>query len=250
MKKLIYSLFLVAAVSCNQGVELDSDESGSNAGQSIFSDGSTSSTKASSGDDGIIREMHEISVVEHIRGKRYSYLQVNEKGRAYWLATMGGDFKVGETYGYNEGIEKTQYHSTELNKTFDQILLVSALYRKETGHVHDHTNAQPQVVETPKPLKIHSKSILLRELITNSNQYKDKKVEVTGKVVKVNPDIMDKNWIHLQDGSMNSFDFVATSDELPPVGHVVTMTGMIRLNKDFGAGYTYDIILEGAKIKK
>jgi hypothetical protein len=79
---------------------------------------------------------------------------VNEKGRTYWLATMGGDFKVGETYGYNEGIEKTQYHSTELNKTFDQILLVSALYRKETGHVHDHTNAQPQVVETPKPLKI------------------------------------------------------------------------------------------------
>ena len=163
---------------------------------------------------------------------------------------MGGDFKIGETYGYNEGIEKTQYHSTELNKTFDQILLVSALYRKETGHVHDHTNSQPQVVETPQPLKIPSASIQLRELITKSNQYKDKQVEVTGKVVKVNPDIMDKNWIHLQDGSMNSFDFVATSDELPPVGHVITMTGTIRLNKDFGAGYTYDIILEGAKIKK
>jgi len=105
-------------------------------------------------------------------------------------------------------------------------------------------------VETPQPLKIPSESIQLRELITNSNQYKDKQVEVTGKVVKVNPDIMDKNWIHLQDGSMNSFDFVATSDELPPVGHVITMTGTIRLNKDFGAGYTYDIILEGAKIKK
>ena len=250
MKKLIYSLLFIVAVSCNQGVELDSDESSSNAGQSIFSDGSTSSAKASSSDDGIIREMHEISVVEHIRGKRYSYLQVNEKDRTYWLATMGGDFKIGETYGYNEGIEKTQYHSTELNKTFDQILLVSALYRKETGHVHDHTNSQPQVVETPQPLKIPSASIQLRELITKSNQYKDKQVEVTGKVVKVNPDIMDKNWIHLQDGSMNSFDFVATSDELPPVGHVITMTGTIRLNKDFGAGYTYDIILEGAKIKK
>jgi hypothetical protein len=34
------------------------------------------------------------------------------------------------------------------------------------------------------------------------------------------------------------------------VGDVVTMTGIVGTNKDFGAGYAYDVIVEQATLAK
>ena len=61
---------------------------------------------------------------------------------------------------------------------------------------------------------------------------------------------MGKNWIHLKDGSQDDFDLVITSDALVDVGSVVTIKAEVVLNKDFGAGYKYDLILENGSIVK
>jgi len=55
---------------------------------------------------------------------------------------------------------------------------------------------------------------------------------------------MGRNWIHVQDGTLNSFDFVVTSDAVVPVGYTVTFRGVLQTVRDFGSGYSYDIILE------
>jgi hypothetical protein len=55
---------------------------------------------------------------------------------------------------------------------------------------------------------------------------------------------MDRNWIHIKDGSKDDYDLVITSDVFVPEGSVVTMKAQVSLNKDFGAGYKYDLILE------
>ncbi|MCB0471462.1 MAG: hypothetical protein KDC56_00225, partial [Flavobacteriaceae bacterium] len=62
--------------------------------------------------------------------------------------------------------------------------------------------------------------------------------------------IMDRNWIHLRDGSKDDYDLVITSTEFVPEGTVVTMKGVVTLNKDFGAGYSYDLILENGSVIK
>jgi hypothetical protein len=59
---------------------------------------------------------------------------------------------------------------------------------------------------------------------------------------------MGKNWLHLKDGSQDDYDLVVTSDMMVPEGHVVTVSGVVALDKDFGAGYRYDIIVEDGKI--
>lgn len=73
-------------------------------------------------------------------------------------------------------------------------------------------------------------------------------------VVKFNPAVMGKNWIHLQDGSgdagKGTNDITVTSMEEVAKGQVVTLKGTMRTNKDFGSGYTYAIIVEDAKIVK
>ena len=61
---------------------------------------------------------------------------------------------------------------------------------------------------------------------------------------------MGRNWIHLRDGSQDDYDFVVTSSSMIPEGHVVTLSGTLNLDKDFGAGYRYDIIVENAQVIK
>jgi len=90
------------------------------------------------------------------------------------------------------------------------------------------------------------------EIIGQSANLKDKQVVVRGKVVKFSPGIMDKNWIHLRDGSGNAAnknnDIVVTTKDETKVGAVVTIRGVVRTNKDFGHGYNYDVIIEDAKV--
>ena len=73
-----------------------------------------------------------------------------------------------------------------------------------------------------------------------------------GQVVKVNEEIMGKNWIHIQDGSGSAadFDLTITTVEKVKVDDVVTFEGTISLSKDFGAGYFYEVIMEDAKLVK
>ena len=73
------------------------------------------------------------------------------------------------------------------------------------------------------------------------------------KVVKFLPSIMGKNWLHVRDGSgtrgKGDDDIAVISDDQATVGSVVTLTGTVRLDKDFGAGYQYPVIIDGAKLK-
>ena len=81
-----------------------------------------------------------------------------------------------------------------------------------------------------------------------------KSVTIRGIVVKVNIGVMGKNWIHLQDGTgdakLGTNDITATSASAASNGETITVTGTVRTNKDFGAGYVYAVIVEDAKIAK
>ncbi len=78
-------------------------------------------------------------------------------------------------------------------------------------------------------------------------------VVVRGKVVKFLSGIMGKNWVHLRDGSgshdKGDNDITITTNNTVAVGNVVVVNGVLHLNKDFGAGYSYAVIIEEAKLK-
>jgi hypothetical protein len=78
------------------------------------------------------------------------------------------------------------------------------------------------------------------------------KVQLRGKVMKVNNAIMNRNFLHLRDGTglKGSDDLTVTSQDTAEVGDEVTVTGTITVDKDFGAGYIYPILLEQASVTK
>lgn len=82
---------------------------------------------------------------------------------------------------------------------------------------------------------------------------KEKAVTIRGKVVKYNEGIMGKNWVHLRDGTGaagKDNDLTITTGDRTAVGEVVVVKGTLRVDKDFGAGYAYPVIVEDAKISK
>jgi hypothetical protein len=76
---------------------------------------------------------------------------------------------------------------------------------------------------------------------------------VRGKVVKYNPEIMGKNWVHLRDGTGstvdNSNDILVTTTNEAKIGEVVTAKGVVRTDQDFGSGYSYKVLIEDATLQ-
>jgi hypothetical protein len=95
-------------------------------------------------------------------------------------------------------------------------------------------------------------SIPLTELIHNKGKYDGQTVKVQGRVIKLNNMIMKKNWVHIQDASVQSenTDLTITTIDNVAVGDVVAFEGKIAVNKDFGSGYKYEIIMEDANLIK
>ena len=77
-----------------------------------------------------------------------------------------------------------------------------------------------------------------------------KSVQASGKVVKVNNGIMGRNFVHIQDGTgdANSNNLIVTSKQTAKVGDQVSVSGTVVLNRDFGSGYMYPLLIEDASI--
>ena len=92
------------------------------------------------------------------------------------------------------------------------------------------------------------------EVITKRVELKDKTVLVRGKVVKFTPEVLNKNWIHLRDGSGsasdNTHDVLVTTNDQAKVGDVVVVKGIVHVDKDLGAGYAYKVLIEEATLQK
>jgi len=94
----------------------------------------------------------------------------------------------------------------------------------------------------------------VEELFAKGVSLNKQKVTVKGKVVKVNPDIMGRNWLHIQDGTgdpaKNTYDLVVTSAGIAKKGDIISIEGILAADKDFGYGYKYDVIVEDAVLMK
>jgi hypothetical protein len=94
----------------------------------------------------------------------------------------------------------------------------------------------------------------IAEVFAQKSALKDQAIAVRGKVVKSTSGVMGKNWLHLRDGSGSDAgqdnDLTVTTSDTAAVGDVVVIRGAVHLDKDFGAGYAYGVIVEDAAVSK
>ena len=193
---------------------------------------------------------HQVVVNEKIAAGGYIYLKVSEKDKEYWMAIPGRPIEIGATYYYDQGMEMGKFESKSLKRTFENIVFAQGVRDNKdavkTAKKKIVNKGNSKVVNIDKA----ANGIRVAELFENPEAYQNKEVIIKAQVVKVNNGIMGVNFMHLQDGTKGNgqFDITVTSNERFRVGSVVTIKGIVVLNKDFGAGYSYDVLIEKAII--
>ncbi|MBX2876316.1 MAG: SH3-like domain-containing protein [Saprospiraceae bacterium] len=200
--------------------------------------------------------LHEVRVKEILNTEKYSYLQVEEQGKEFWVAISKRAVKQGEIYQYKGGLLKKNFFSREFNRVFETVYLVSNIWEKAerpssaleeaTARINGGQSLPNLEVEKIEP---SAGAISLAKLFGNKNAYNGKLVKIRGKCIKINPMIMGRNWVHIQDGSGQALELTVTTAEVLRLGDIVSLEGIITLDKDFGAGYRYDIIMEKAVLQ-
>ncbi|NVN90741.1 MAG: DNA-binding protein [Desulfuromonadales bacterium] len=207
-------------------------------------------------------------VLQTMNSGGYTYVELKQKnGTSLWLATSETPVKVGSQMSFSPGVVMNDFKSKSLNRSFDSIVF--------SGGVIAVHPASPAPVSTPKTAASSpgSKGALAHKTVTTpvkkasgANAYTieeafakkalldKKKITIRGKVTKVSNGIMGKNWFHIQDGSGSetkaTHDLVCTSLDKAAPGDIVTVTGTLAKDRDFGAGYTYAVIIEDVLIRK
>lgn len=197
----------------------------------------------------------KVKAVEQV--PNYTYLLVKGKGPEYWIAVSSTEIQVGESITYQGGMLMENFHSEELNRTFEKVIFLEDLVENQASSNTDKMlgTSQGSEVKTDRletSIEAEAGTVSIEELFADPGAYEGKTIRVKGEVAKFNPNIMERNWIHLQDGTdfEGKFDLTVTSQEGFVVGQVLTLEGIIALNRDFGYGYSYEILLEKATLAK
>ncbi len=198
---------------------------------------------------------HAVKVLEHMNASNYTYLRVEENDKEYWMAVPQIAVEVDDIVYYSKSMEMKNFHSETLKKDFPSILFVQDISKTIAPANQNPMGDNPHV----KGITIQKEEISIQpaaggktvaQILDQKETLNGKSVTVNGKVTKYNEGILDRNWIHIQDGtnSKGEFDLLVTSKDVTKVGDIITVKGKVALDKDFGAGYSYKILIEDAAI--
>ena len=205
-------------------------------------------------DENLAPNVHKATAEEVIQTSNYSYIRISENGNENWIAITRQEVEKGKSYYYIPGIEMNDFVSKELKRTFPSILFVDKFSDQpivaKISVADSAKGKQAAVAKEGIKVEPAKGGITIAELYAHRDSYAGKTVKIRGEVVKYTAEIMNTNWVHIQDGTRNgdSFDLTVTTNDVTKVGDVVTFEGTVSLKKDFGAGYFYEVIIEKAKL--
>ncbi len=202
-------------------------------------------------------------VSEIITASGYTYIAIDVDGKKVWAAGPVSTFKIGDRVGFSMEMPIANFQSRSLERTFDRIYFVDGFISKDGGSSDKSSKMSLSHGSNSSPhgsTKLTSGKVTVEITKVAGGKdiaeiYKDKKalegkaVKVKGEVTKYTPQILGFNWIHIRDNSTDT-DLTITTSDTAAVGDVIVVKGLIALEKDFGYGYVYPVILEKAEVVK
>jgi hypothetical protein len=201
-------------------------------------------------------------VIETTNATRYTYILVDTGKEKIWAAAPRFPVKTGDQVKVAPGVPMNHFESKALNRTFDtvyftdRVTVAGASQPAAKSLEEAHASVPGFPLSTPPPhldfagLKKPEDGCTVAETYALKAKLANKTVLVRGKVVKYNGKIMKKNWLHIRDGTGDAGvnDLAITTTDTAKVGDTVLVRGTLALDRDFGYGYKYDLILENSKV--
>jgi len=232
-------------------------------------------------DEGLVKEV--------IQSGGYTFLRTVRLGKEVWVRAPETEVTVGDRVTMPEGLPQNGFTAESLGRTFDLIYLVSAIQvtgasgthatpvqpaptgaggaalpeghptlpqdgqgmgGMQAGDDNPHKSRPPVADIDLSGIAKADNGNTIAELYGARADLKDKDVAVRGRVVKFTPQVMNRNWVHIRDGSgaEGTNDLTFTTTENLAVGDTVLVKGKLAVDRDFGFGYKYDIIIEDAEV--
>ena len=206
------------------------------------------------------------TVVETMNAAGYTYVCVDDGKEKIWAAAPEFAVSVGDEVMVPAGMAMHNYHSQTLDRDFPVVYFVESVLNASNPTVVSAATGGMQMPEGHPPIsgmkapeeidlsdiRKAEGGLTIAEIYGDKTELSGKEVKLRGKVVKFSPQIMGTNWIHLQDGSgeqaSGTHDLTVTSNIQVKVGDTLVVTGPLTLDKDFGYGYQYTLIMENATV--
>jgi hypothetical protein len=232
MKKSIFILFIctLLVISCNTMAEKKQKQ-----GNSVTGDG---------------------KVIYTVDGAGYTFMELKSDKGTFWAATRQTKVAVGDIVKLINPMLMKNFESKSLQRKFDEIYFADGIVvngkkdAKKTvsphgnmgmsggnGHMADNVDLDVSKVQKAKD------GVTVSEILSSPEKYKDKEVVLNVMITKFLPEIMGHNWLHLKDASSNTH-LAAITDEKFKKGDVALIKGKVVLDKDFGHGYKYKVLLD------
>ncbi|NTV97037.1 MAG: nucleotide-binding protein [Thiobacillus sp.] len=192
----------------------------------------------------------------------YTYLRLKTKNGETWAAVSKAPVAKGAQVTIENPMVMNNFQSKSLNKTFPEIIFGNLagtggggpMASQEMARAHAGLSVKADAgaaIQVAKASGPNARTVA--EIIAGQAKLKDKPVVLRAKVVKFNAQIMGRNWVHVRDGSgsaeAGSNDLLVTTKAMAKVGDVVTVKGVVRVDKDFGSGYAYKVLVEDATLQ-
>ena len=204
------------------------------------------------------------TVLETMNAGGYTYVLMDTGEEQRWVAGREIAVQAGDVVQSTQGMPMSDFESASLDRTFDVVYFVDRLENMSVatmpeGHPdipmpegHPSVDGAAEVMSADVSVAELKEGQDIAWLYANKDELSGQQVSLRGKVVKYNDGILGWNFIHIQDGSGDaadgSNDLTVTSHDATAVGETIVLTGTIILNKDFGAGYSFPVLMEGASI--
>ena len=204
------------------------------------------------------------AVLETMDSGGYTYALLDTGQDQRWVAALQTPVAVGDVVQTDPGMIMTDFTSNTLDRTFERVYFVSGLQNLSGGAQpapqagggmpagHPDVSGGAAPAATAASIEAYEEGKDIAYVYANKDELAGNAITLRGKVVKYNPGILGWNFAHIQDGSGDAAagdnDLIVTTKAETAVGDTVVVTGNIVLDKDFGAGYSYPVLLEDASI--
>ena len=192
-------------------------------------------------------------VIETIDTANYTYIHVDTGKEEIWAAAPPIKLDKGAMVSFGSGMPMPNFTSNSLDRTFDMIYFVGTVTTDQadpqaTGAgAHGGAMAAAPEADASKITKA-ANGITINEALANRSSLAGQTVLIRGLVGKFTAKVMGKNWVHIRDASTDK-DLTVTTEDTVGIGDVVLVSGTLVTDKDFGYGYTYEVMIEDSTVK-
>ena len=197
------------------------------------------------------------TVVSTSNAGSYTYVQIDTGDGTVWAAAPNTPVAEGDTVLLPDGAPMSGFYSSSLDRRFDMIYFASSMQVYRSGsagaaNLAEHCAPGKNAADVDlSRIERAAGGLTIAEILDRKADLAGTDVSLRGKVVKCSTGILGRTWIHLRDGTLGPegvADLTITTQDTAAIGDTLLVRGTVVLDKDFGYGYRYDLLIEDASI--